>query len=104
MLALIFGPIRRLILALLSLIYRQSRLAGRLLNPNAHVADTDGLAGADFRRLAQFALAIDGNYTARDHVLSGASAIAQASQFQQLVELDELAFKIKSDVLHSILD
>src|SRR5512132_989230 len=69
-------------------------------DPDRHIADGDHLARADLAGLAQFGLAVDLYIAAGDDHISGAAAVADADQLEQLVELDVFAVEIESDCLH----
>ena len=65
-----------------------------------NVFDADNLAGPNLAGFAQLDGAVDGYRAARDQGLAGTAAVAQAGQFQQLVEFDELAIEVEFNMFH----
>ena len=66
------------------------------------IAQADDLAGADFAGFAQLLLAVDLDVAARDDHLAGAAAVADAGDFQQLIEFDVFALQAERDFLHDV--
>ena len=76
--------------------------SGRGTHANAHIAQRDHLAGDDFAGLAQFLAAIYFYVAGRDQHLAGAAALAQADQFQELVQFDIGVVQFKFQLLHGV--
>ena len=67
---------------------------------DAEFPDAHRLAFADLAGLAQLGLAIDGDGARGHQSLAGAAAVADAYQFQQLVQFDVFAIEVEIDFFH----